>query len=171
MKERKFTIGFVNILSSEIDHILHHIVYRVQSESRRGNRLACALPLYGHLSMYHIEIIKIEKHMLYRQPYHVLYGTHPQLKSADAAKSAGAAKSIGTAKSAVALKSADASKSAGTAMSAVPQRAPVPRGVRVPATTSTRRFDPLRPNLDMSTARIKLWCARTIGNSSAIFDN
>ena len=42
MKERKFTISFVNIRRSEIDHIWHDAVDRVQSESRAGNRLARA---------------------------------------------------------------------------------------------------------------------------------
>ena len=61
MKEQKFTINFVNIRRSEIDHIWHNAVDRVQSESRAGNGLARALPLYCHISMYHTEIIEIEK--------------------------------------------------------------------------------------------------------------
>ena len=64
MKEWKFTISFVNIRRSEIDHIWHEAVDRVQSESRAGNGLTHALPLYGHISMYRIEIIEIEKSIL-----------------------------------------------------------------------------------------------------------
>ena len=49
MKERKFTISFVNIRRSEIDSNWKDAVDRVQSESRARNGLAHALLLYGHI--------------------------------------------------------------------------------------------------------------------------
>ena len=68
MKERKFMISFENIRRSKIDHIWHDTVDHVQSESRAGNRLARALPIYCHISMFHIiEIAKKYINILYRQ--------------------------------------------------------------------------------------------------------